>query len=94
MFIGRKTFTALSLVAGVLSTQAFADDSQNNIALHTDFMVQNAMTEVKQELALSVTYDVLTASHTFEPEVEEAETLVAEITITPIEPVNSDDNDA
>ncbi len=86
--------TPEDLIAGVLSTQAFADDSQNNIALHTDFMVQNAMTEVKQELALSVTYDVLTASHTFEPEIEEAETLVAEITITPIEPVNSDDNDA
>ncbi|GFD69373.1 hypothetical protein [Alteromonas sp. KUL106] len=94
MFIGRKTFTALTLVASALSAQAFANDSQNNIASHTDFMVQRAMADVKQELALSVTYDVLTASHTFEPEVEENETLVAEITITPIEPVSSDDNDA
>ena len=54
MFIGRKTSTALTLVASALSAQAFANDSHNNIASHTDFMVQRAMADVKQELALSV----------------------------------------
>ena len=52
------------------------------------------MQDVKQNLELDVAYDVLTAGHTFEPEVEEANSLVADITITPIEPVSSNDNDA
>ena len=52
------------------------------------------MMDVKQSLELGVTFDVLTASHTFEPEVEETNTLVAEITVTPIKPVSTDDNDA
>ena len=94
MFIGRKTFTALTLATSVLGASAFADDTQNNIDSHTDFIVESAMHDVKQSLDLGVTYDVLTASHTFEPEAEEANALVAEITITPIEPVSSNDNDA
>ena len=94
MFIGRKTFTALILATSVLGASAFADDTQNNIVSHTDFIVESAMHDVKQNLDLGVTYDVLTASHTFEPEVEEANALVADITITPIEPISSDDNDA
>ena len=94
MFIGRKTFTALTLATSVLGASAFADDTQNNIVLHTDSIVESAMHDVKQNLNLAVTYDVLTASHTFEPEVEEANALVADITITPIEPISSDDNDA
>ncbi len=94
MFIGRKTFTALTLATSVLSAAAFADEPQSNIVSHTDFIVESAMNDVKQNLALDVTYDVLTASHTFEPEVEEAHSLVAEITVTPIEPISSNDNDA
>ena len=94
MFIGRKTFTALTLATSVLSAAVFADESQSNIVSHTDFIVESAMYDVKQNLALDVTYDVLTASHTFEPEVEEAHSLVAEITVTPIEPISSNDNDA
>jgi len=94
MFIGRKTFTALTLATSVLSASAFANDTQNNIVSHTDFIVESAMQDVKQNLELDVAYDVLTAGHTFEPEVEEANSLVADITITPIEPVSSKDNDA
>ena len=94
MFIGRKTFTALTLATSVLSASAFADESQNNIVSHTDFIVKSAMNDVSQNLALDVTYDVLTASHRFEPEVESASSLIADITITPIEPISSDDNDA
>ena len=94
MFIGRKTFTALTLATSVLSASAFADESQNNIVSHTDFIVKSAMNDVSQNLALDVTYDVLTASHGFEPEVESASSLIADITITPIEPISSDDNDA
>ena len=37
MFIGRKTFTALTLATSVLGASAFADDTQNNIVSHTDF---------------------------------------------------------
>jgi len=94
MFTARKTFTALTLATSILSASAFANDSQNTIMSHTDFMVESAMMDVKQSLELGVTFDVLTASHTFEPEVEETNTLVAEITVTPIEPVSTDDNDA
>jgi len=50
--------------------------------------------DVKQNMELGVTYDVLSASNAFEPEVDETNTLVAEITITNIEPVSLDDNDA
>ena len=71
MFTARKTFTALTLATSILSASAFANDSQNNIMSHTDFMVESAMMDVKQSLELGVTFDVLTASHTFEPEVEE-----------------------
>jgi len=94
MFIGRKTFTALTLATSVFTASAFANDTQNNIVSHTDFIVENAMVDVKHNLELGVTYDVLTASHKFEPEVEEENTLVAEITITPIEPISLNDNDA
>ncbi|EDV18510.1 hypothetical protein TRIADDRAFT_62973 [Trichoplax adhaerens] len=84
----------IAAATSVLGASAFADDTQNNIVSHTDFIVESAMHDVKQNLDLGVTYDVLTASHTFEPEVEEANALVADITITPIEPISSDDNDA
>lgn len=94
MFMGRKTFTALTLATSVLSASAFANDTQNNIVSHTDFIVESAMQDVKQNLKLDVAYDVLTAGHTFESEVEEANSLVADITISPIEPVSSNDNDA
>ncbi len=91
MFTVKKLFTALTLATSVMSTAAFAD---NNVIAHTDFMVESAMAEVKQNMELAVTYDVLTASHTFEPEVNVNNTLVAEVTITPIKSVSLDDNDA
>ena len=92
MFTGRKLFTALTLATSVMSASAFANDS--NLIAHTIFIVDSAVIDVKQNLELGVTYDVLTASNAFEPEVDETNTLVAEITITNIEPVSLDDNDA
>lgn len=92
MFTGRKLFTALTLATSVMSASAFANDS--NLITHTNLIVDSAVMDVKQNLELGVTYDVLTASNAFEPEVDEANTLVAEITITNIEPVSLDDNDA
>jgi hypothetical protein len=75
-----------------MSAAAFAHE--DNVVTYTNYMVESAVMDVKQNLELGVTYDVLTASHRFEPEVSEENTLVAEITITPIAPVNLDDNDA
>ncbi len=92
MFTARNIFTALALTTSIVSASAFAND--DNIVAYTDYMVESALTEVKHNLDLGVTYDVLTASHTFEPEANDNNTLVAEITITPIEPVTNDDNDA
>jgi hypothetical protein len=92
MFTARKLFTALTLATSVMSTAAFAHE--DNVVAYTDYMVESAVMDVKQNLDLGVTYDVLTASHKFEPEASEDNTLVADITITPIEPVSLDDNDA
>ncbi|WP_338519874.1 hypothetical protein [Alteromonas gracilis] len=92
MFTARKLFTALTLATSVMSAAAFAHE--DNVAAYTDYMVESAVMDVKQNLDLGVTYDVLTASHKFEPEASEDNTLVADITITPIEPVSLDDNDA
>eukprot|EP00232_Nephroselmis_pyriformis_P007849 CAMPEP_0182888220 /NCGR_PEP_ID=MMETSP0034_2-20130328/21305_1 /TAXON_ID=156128 /ORGANISM="Nephroselmis pyriformis, Strain CCMP717" /LENGTH=55 /DNA_ID=CAMNT_0025021637 /DNA_START=150 /DNA_END=317 /DNA_ORIENTATION=+ len=55
------------------------------------------MAEVKQDMTIGITYDVLTASHTFEPDAAEASTLVAiaDITITPMKSDEfQNDNDA
>lgn len=92
MFTGRKLFTALTLATSVMSASAFANDS--NLITHTNLIVDSAVMDVKQNLELGVTYDVLTASNAFEPEVDETNTLVAEVTITNIEPVSLNDNDA
>ena len=100
MLFGRKLFTALKLSA-VLATGAFSAsamaDANHSVEAYTDMIVESAVYSVKQDLSLGVTYDVLTASHTFEPEADN-KTLIAEITITSIEPEvedkNVDDNDA
>lgn len=92
MFTARKLFTALTLATSVMSAAAFAHE--DNLTSYTDYMVESAVMNVKQNMELGVTYDVLTASHKFEPEVSEENTLVAEITITPIEPISVNDNDA
>jgi len=94
MFTVQKLFTALALGAA-LTSGAMANESVHNLEDHTDYLVASALSEVKQDMTLSVTYDVLTASHTFEPDAENATTLVAEISITPIEAnVIGKDNDA
>lgn len=97
MLFGRKLITALSLTAaltaGVSSTSVMADEA-HGIEAYTDMIVESAVYDVKQNLSLGVTYDVLTASHRFEPEMDDNNTLVAEITITPIKADALDDNDA
>lgn len=45
-------------------------------------------------MALGAMYDVLTASNTFEPSVQNNQTLVAEITIKPLKNIDNDNNDA
>lgn len=94
MFTIKNLFTALTLTTA-MTTAALADESTNNLELQTNYLVANALYEVQQDMTLGVTYDVLSASNDFEPISENQETLVAEITITPMKNiVISDNNDA
>ena len=89
MFTNKKLLTAL-----ILST-AMADEPTSNLLSQTDYLVASAMTDVKQDMTIGITYDVLTASHTFEPDAAEASTLIADITITPMKSDEfQNDNDA
>lgn len=94
MFHVRKIFTALTITAALASSAFAAQDANENLLSHTDFMVKRAAADVKQDVKLNITYDVLTASHTFEPEDDGERTLVADITITPIKRADLNDNDA
>ena len=72
-----------------------ADEPTSNLLSQTDYLVASAMTDVKQDMTIGITYDVLTASHTFEPDAAEASTLIADITITPMKSDEfQNDNDA
>lgn len=94
MFTIKKSFTALTLAVAFTNT-ALAEAPKNNLELHTDYLVQSALVDAKQDMTLGVTYDVLTASNNFEPMASDSDTLVAEITITTLKPsVASEDNDA
>ncbi|MDO6567801.1 hypothetical protein Q4561_12085 [Alteromonas sp. 1_MG-2023] len=95
MFTNKKLLTALILSTAFTATTVMADEPTSNLISQTDYLVGNAMAEVKQDMKIGITYDVLTASHTFEPIASEESTLIAEITITPIEnDVLKGDNDA
>jgi len=94
MFHVRKIFTALTITTALASSAFAAQDANENLLSHTDFMVKRAAADVKQDVTLNITYDVLTASHTFEPEDNGERTLVADITITPIKRADLNDNDA
>lgn len=94
MFTFKNLFTALTLTTAV-TTAAFADEPMSNLELQTNYLVATALNEVQQDMTLGVTYDVLSASNDFEPLNQNQETLVAEITITPIQKtVTSNNNDA
>lgn len=72
-----------------------ADEPTSNLLSQTDYLVASAMADVKQDMTIGITYDVLTASHTFEPNAAEASTLIADITITPMKSDEfQNDNDA
>jgi polyisoprenoid-binding protein YceI len=94
MFHVRKIFTALTITAALASSAFAAQPANENLLSHTDFMVKRAAADVKHDVKLNITYDVLTASHTFEPEDDGERTLVADITITPIKRADLKDNDA
>ncbi|VEL95439.1 hypothetical protein ALT761_00391 [Alteromonas sp. 76-1] len=95
MFTNKKLLTALILSTAFTATTAMADEPTSNLLSQTDYLVTSAMAEVKQDMTIGITYDVLTASHTFEPNAAEASTLIADITITPMKSDEfQNDNDA
>lgn len=95
MLFRRNIVTALTLTAALMSASAFADENSSiSVEEYNDYQVKQAVHEVKQNLMLDATHDVLTASHTFETELQEGDTLIADITITPLETLDIDNNDA
>ncbi|MCQ8847817.1 hypothetical protein NQT74_04435 [Alteromonas stellipolaris] len=95
MFTNKKLLTALILSTAFTATPAMADEPTSNLLSQTDYLVASAMADVKQDMTIGITYDVLTASHTFEPNAAEASTLIADITITPMKSDEfQNDNDA
>ena len=95
MFTNKKLLTALILSTAFTATTAMADEPTSNLLSQTDYLVTSAMAEVEQDMTIGITYDVLTASHTFEPNAAEASTLIADITITPMKSDEfQNDNDA
>lgn len=94
MFTRKNLFTALILTSAALSTSAMANGDIAGLQSQTDYLVASAIEEVRQETSINIAYDVITASHTFEPDANKATTLLADITITPISPETTDDNDA
>ena len=97
MFTNKKFFTALILSTAFTATTVMAEEPSSNLISQTDYLVASAMADVKQDMTTGISYDVLTASHTFEPNAAEASTLIAiaNITITPMERDEfQNDNDA
>jgi len=103
MFTRRNLITALLLTSGTFSASLMAQDNMSALQSHTDYLVASALNEVKQETSTRITFDVMTASHTFEPDADESTTLVADIQVVDMliapaasedSPEASDDNDA
>ncbi|WP_203565217.1 hypothetical protein [Alteromonas genovensis] len=106
MFTRRNLITALLLTSGTFSASLMANDNVSALQSHTDYLVASAMNEVRQETSTRITFDVMTASHTFEPDADESMTLIADIQVVDISsmpmsplasedsPEASDDNDA
>lgn len=97
MFTNFKNRTAISMTAlTLLATSAFgahANDLESELGRYTDYLVGSTVAQVKQEISLDVTHEVLTASHVFEPTIDEDTSLMADITITPITPDSADKED-
>lgn len=103
MFTRRNLITALLLTSGTFSASSMANDNVSALQSHTDYLVASAMNEVRQETSTRITFDVMTASHTFEPHADESTTLIADIQVVDMliapavseaSPEASDDNDA
>jgi hypothetical protein len=103
MFTRRNLITALLLTSGTFSASLMANDNVSALQSHTDYLVASAMNEVRQETSTRITFDVMTASHTFEPNADESTTLIANIQVVDMliapaasddSPSTSDDNDA
>ncbi|WP_420934739.1 hypothetical protein ACOJR9_01905 [Alteromonas sp. A081] len=97
MFTRRNLITALLLTSGTFSASLMANDNVSALQSHTDYLVASAMNEVKQETSTRITFDVMTASHTFEPNASKTATLIADIhvvdlLIMPLSDVSSDDS--
>lgn len=92
MFFGRRFLTAL-IVAGTAVSSVQAETARVTTVL--DLSVANSVAQTQFELNSSVTRDVLTASHLFEPEANEVE-LLAETSVTDLSDaaLHVDDNDA
>ena len=88
MFTNFTNRTAISMTAlTLLATSAFgaqANEPENELGRYTYYLVSSAVAQVKQEISLDITHEVLTASHIFEPTIEEDNSLMADITITPM----------
>ena len=103
MFTRRNLITALLLTSGTFSASSMANDNVSALQSHTDYLVASAINEVRQETSIDITFDVITASHTFEPDADETTTLIADIQVVDMliaptasedSPEASDDNDA
>ncbi len=103
MFTRRNLITALLLTSGTFSASLMANDNVSALQSHTDYLVASAISEVRQETSTRITFDVMTASHTFEPAADESTTLIADIQVVDMliapaasddSPKASDDNDA
>ncbi len=94
MFTVRRLLTALAITITASGCAFAAQENEEVLHLVTDAMVSQSVYETTSELEIGVTYDVLTASHQFDPEEQSGE-LVAEVTINiNDQPSRSDDNDA
>lgn len=91
MFTVRRLLTALAITATASGSAFAAQENETILHLMTDAMVSQSVYETQSELEVGVTYDVLTASHQFDPEEESGE-LVAEVTITNIDKASPGDN--
>jgi hypothetical protein len=103
MFTRRNLITALLLTSGTFSASLMAQDNVSALQSHTDYLVASAINEVRQETSTRITFDVMTASHTFEPDADESTTLIADIQVVDMliapavsegSPEATDDNDA
>ncbi|QJR80597.1 hypothetical protein CA267_007310 [Alteromonas pelagimontana] len=88
MFTFRRVLTAFTLT-GIMTANAVAAENSTQAPLQRaiDAFVTHAGQLTKQELSTQVTYEVLTASHQFEPDIQPKE-MVAKITVRNVKKEN------